>query len=110
MATRNRITVDSLLDDLQADRALARELGQTAAAIQATQLSAKLVGLLVDRKESGAPGDFASLQSRDEVLAVLRTELGENAARLLSAALSETLTDSAAPDLDTTRDPDASLN
>ena len=107
MATRNRITVDSLLDDLQADRALARELGQTAAAIQATQLSAKLVGLLVDRKESGAPGDFAALQTADDVMAVLRAELGDNAAKLLGAALSEALP---VPDMDATRDPDATVN
>jgi hypothetical protein len=107
MASRNRITVDSLLDDLQADRALARELGQTAAAIQATQLSAKLVGLLVDRKETGNPGDFASLQTRDEVLQVLMTELGEDAARLLSAALSGALP---GPIIDATRNPDDTLN
>jgi hypothetical protein len=37
------------------------QLGQPSAAIQATQLSAKPVGLLVDRKESGAPGDFAAV-------------------------------------------------
>ena len=53
MAARNRISLDSLLDDLAADRALARTLGQPSAAIAATQLTARLCGLLVDRKESG---------------------------------------------------------
>jgi len=87
MAARNRVTVDSLLQDLADDRALARELGQPSAAIAATQLSAKLVGLLIDRKEAGAPGDFAGLASADEVLALVKTELGEETAALLAAAL-----------------------
>jgi len=87
MADRNRITVDTLLQDLADDRALARTLGQPSAAIAATQLSAKLTGLLVDRKESGAPGDFAGLQSAGEVLALVRAELGEETAALLTAAL-----------------------
>jgi hypothetical protein len=87
MADRNRITVDSLLQDLADDRRLARTLGQPSAAIAATQLSAKLVGLLVDRKESGQPGDFAGLQSAADVLALVKAELGEETAALLSAAL-----------------------
>ena len=87
MADRNRITVDSLLQDLADDRKLARGLGQPSAAIAAVQLSAKLVGLLVDRKESGQPGDFAGLQSASEVLALVKAELGDETAALLSAAL-----------------------
>jgi hypothetical protein len=47
----------------------------------------KLHGLIVDRKESGAPGDFAGLTSADEVLALVKTELGEETAALLAAAL-----------------------
>jgi phage terminase small subunit len=87
MAARNRITVDTLLDDLAADRALARELGQPAAAISATMNQARLVGLLVDRKESRKLGDFAELPSEAEVLAMLRAELGEESAAVLAAAL-----------------------
>jgi hypothetical protein len=87
MATRNRITVDTLIDDLREDRQLARELGQPSAAIAATQLSAKLVGLLVDRKESGQPGDFADLQSEADVLALVRSELGDESAQALATAL-----------------------
>lgn len=114
MADRNRITVDSLLQDLAEDRALARTLGQPSAAIAATQLSAKLVGLLVDRKESGQPGDFAGLQSSDEVLALIKRELGEEAATLLAGALerreqaSEVLPGSEGSAAE--RDPDAMLN
>ena len=110
MAARNRITVDTLLDDLASDRELARTLGQPSAAIAATQLSAKLVGLLVERKESGQPGDFAGLQSAADVLAQLATELGPETAALLSAALERREEQASAPDaIDATRDGDATL-
>jgi hypothetical protein len=111
MADRNRVTVDSLLRDLADDRALARQLGQASAAIQAVQLSARLVGLLIDRKESGAPGDFAGLESKEQVLALVKAELGEDVAATLGAALErrEGVAE-ALPDLEPTRDPAESLN
>jgi hypothetical protein len=89
MAARNRITIDSLIEDLAADRALARDLGQPSAAIAATQLTAKICGLLVDRKETGQPGEFADMQSADEVLALVKRELGEETAAALAAALAQ---------------------
>lgn len=89
MAQRTRITLETLLHDLAEDRALARETKQVSAAIAATQLSAKLVGLLVDRKETGQPGDFAGLTSADEVLDLVRKELGDDTADALAAALSK---------------------
>jgi hypothetical protein len=87
MAARNRITMDSLIDDLREDRQLARKIGQPSAAIAATQLTAKLVGLLVDRKEEGQPGEFAGLQSEADVIDKVRVELGEEAAQRLMQAL-----------------------
>jgi hypothetical protein len=78
-----------LIEDLAADRALARDLGQPSAAIAATQLTAKLVGLLVDRKEQGQPGEFAGLQSAEEVLALIKRELGDETAAALTAALAQ---------------------
>jgi hypothetical protein len=92
MAARNRISVDSLIEDLAADRSLARDLGQPSAAIAATQLTARLCGLLVDRKESGQPGEFSGLQSADEVLALIHRELGEDIATALAAALAQEAT------------------
>jgi hypothetical protein len=50
---------------------------------------AKLHGLIVDRKESGAAGDFASLQTADEVMALVRAELGDAAAAALAAAMAQ---------------------
>ncbi len=87
LAKRNAVTLDTLLDDLAADRALARELGQPAAAITATMNQARLVGLLVERKESGQPGDFAGIQSEEDILAMVRAELGKEASDMLQAAL-----------------------
>jgi phage terminase small subunit len=89
MAGRHRITVNTLLQDLADDRALARTLGQPSAAIAATQLTAKLVGLLVDRRERGQPGDFANLQTEEEVLAMVRAELGDASALVLAAQLAK---------------------
>jgi hypothetical protein len=89
MATRTRITLETLLHDLAEDRALARETKQVSAAIAATQLSAKLVGLLIDRKESGGPGDFADMSSADEILAKVRTDLGDEFADALAGVLSK---------------------
>lgn len=113
MTQRTRITLETLLHDLAQDRQLARETKQVSAAIAATQLSAKLVGLLVDRKESGAPGDFAGLTSADEVLALVRAELGDETATLLAAALGKREEAEAAQDLpaiDAERDESAPLN
>jgi hypothetical protein len=118
MNTRTRITIESLLHDLAEDRALARETKQVSAAIAATQLSAKLVGLLIDRKESGQPGDFSDLTSADEILARVRSDLGDEMADAITAALSKqadipaesSVDPGPAIGLDLERDSDATLN
>jgi phage terminase small subunit len=90
MTYRTRITLESLLQELAQDRELARREKQASAAIQATVVQAKLVGLMVDRKESGAPGDFSGLTTVDEIVAKAKTELGDDAAAMLLAVLSKT--------------------
>jgi len=118
MNTRTRITIESLLHDLAEDRALARETKQVSAAIAATQLSAKLVGLLIDRKESGQPGDFSDLTSADEILARVRADLGDEMADAITQALAKqadkpadgTVEPGPAIGLDAERDSDATLN
>jgi|SRR5882724_1017367 len=99
MSYKTSITLQSLLEELAADRELARRVDQPSAAIQATVVQAKLVGLMVERKESGAPGDFASLGTVDEIVAKVRSELGEQAALLLQGALDKPDQD-AAPEAD----------
>ncbi len=51
VAVRNEITVDSILQQLQDDRLLARELKQTSAAVSADIAMAKMSGNWVDRFE-----------------------------------------------------------
>lgn len=87
MSFRKRVTVESLLDELAEARALALRVDQPSAAIQATQVAAKLVGLMVERKETGQPGDFASLASQEEIVAKVRADLGDD----FATALAETL-------------------
>lgn len=89
MAARNRITVDSLIEELDAAKAQATELKQPSVAVSAVMSKARLVGLLVDRKESGTPGEFAGLQSEAETIAKVRAELGDDAAGALAKALAQ---------------------
>lgn len=86
---KHRITVESLLSELADARLLAMATKQPGAAIQATTVAAKLVGLMVDRKESGAPGDFASLQNTEEILAKVSEELGPELAAALRTVLAK---------------------
>lgn len=97
MLKRADVTLDKLLQDLAEDRALARKLDQPSAAIAATQLTAKLCGLLIERKESGAPGDFAGAKTEAEVVDQVRAELGDKAAEVLQRLVAE---QSSAPAID----------
>ena len=76
---------------LVADRELAREKGQVAAAIRAAELLGKIIGIFIDRREQGGPGDFAHLSDAelDEQLMMRLTERGltaEQASRFLITA------------------------
>lgn len=84
---RHEITVDTLLADLESDRALAHCEGQGSAAVQATMAKARLLGLIVDRKETGKPGEFEGMNTVDEVLQAVRTELGDKVADALASEL-----------------------
>jgi hypothetical protein len=86
-AMKTRVTVETISEQLDADRDFARRVDQAGPALNATIAKAKLHGLIVDRKETGAPGDFAALSSADDVLALVRKELGDEAAALLLASL-----------------------
>ncbi len=84
---KTRVTVETLTDEFNEAIAIARETRNAGAVTQAALAKGKLHGLIVDRKESGAPGDFAGLTSAEEVLALVSTELGPETAALLAAAL-----------------------
>lgn len=87
LAMKTRVTIETISSQLDEDRQFAKQVDQAGPALNATIAKAKLHGLIVDRKESGAPGDFQGLQSAEEVLALIRSELGAEAAALLAAAL-----------------------
>jgi len=87
MAQKTEISLASLLDQLAEDRRQAKALGQMSAAMQATQLQAKLTGHLVERKEVGGAGDFAGLKSPAEIAEALAAIVGPEAAAAVQAAL-----------------------
>jgi hypothetical protein len=110
LAMKTRVTVESLTQELDEARELAARVDQPSAMTAATIAKGKLHGLMVERKEQGQPGDFAGLQSAADVMEVLKAELGEEAAALLSAAL-ERRQEASAPEVpDATRDADTTLN
>lgn len=87
MAARNRITVDTLIEELDEAKKLALTVQQPSAAITATMSKAKLTGLLVERSERGDPGAFQGLQSEAAVMEMVERELGPKAAQQLANAL-----------------------
>jgi hypothetical protein len=87
IAVKTRVTVETIAAQLVEDRDFAIRMKQPGAAHAATVSLAKLHGLMIDRKETGAPGDFSNLTSADEVLALVRAELGDETATLLAKAL-----------------------
>jgi hypothetical protein len=52
---------DALLSELEEARKLALKRGQPSAAVQASMGKAKLLGLIIDRREVGDPGAFDNL-------------------------------------------------
>jgi hypothetical protein len=88
LAVKTRVTIETVTSQIVADRDFAIQQKQPATALAASVALGKLHGMFVDRSESGAPGEFAGLQSIEEVLARVREELGEETAALLAKALS----------------------
>lgn len=89
LAMKTRVTVETITSELDRIAAGAEAAQQFGAASGAVVAKAKLHGLLIDRKESGGPGDFSTLTSVEDVLAKVREELGDAAAALLAASMGE---------------------
>ena len=87
LAMKTRVTVASITAELDEAAALAKRIDQPSAMTQAIIAKAKLHGLLIERKEAGAPGDFAAARTEAEVLEQVRNDLGEAAAELLGQLL-----------------------
>ena len=62
---------DTLLSELEEERQLALKRGQTSAAVAATMGKAKLLGLIIDRREVSNVGAFDHM-SDDELLSEAR--------------------------------------
>ena len=59
-AVRAEVTVASVLDELEVARKLALKHRQASAAVQASMGKARILGLIIDRREVGEPGAFDS--------------------------------------------------
>ncbi len=87
MLTRMDITEERILTQYQDAYVLAEQQGKSADMISASTAQAKLVGLLRDRIEAGAPGDFDKMENVSDVLAAVEREAGPEAALMLAKVL-----------------------
>jgi hypothetical protein len=75
-AKRKQVTRDSIIDELETARELARENKQASAMVAASTTKAKVCGLFVDKIEQGAPGDFEMVKTKDELAEKYLIEIG----------------------------------
>jgi hypothetical protein len=73
-AKRHEITQDSLLEELEQARQSALTNNQASAAVAASMGKAKLCGMIVERKESGKPGDFDNM-TVEELRAFIQADI-----------------------------------
>jgi hypothetical protein len=67
-AAKNRqATVESIVDELEVAREIARENKQPSAMVAASTAKAKILGLDISRTEVGKPGDFDAINSKEEL-------------------------------------------
>ena len=75
-AKRHEITQDTLLEELEQARQSALNNNQASAAVAASMGKAKLCGMIVERKQTGKPGDFDNM-TIDELRSFLKGALHE---------------------------------
>lgn len=78
------ISFEKILTDYQEALDMARSKESPAEMISAAREQAKLVGLLIDRKEVGSAGDFESMESISQILEAVALQAGPEAALALS--------------------------
>jgi hypothetical protein len=71
---KTRVSIESLLNELETTINDARGDGQHSVVVNALTLSAKLVGLLRDRVEIGGVGEFAACETTEQVVATLLSD------------------------------------
>jgi hypothetical protein len=77
---KTRVSIESLLNELEMTINDARGDGQHSVVVNALTLSAKLVGLLRDRVEIGGVGAFDACESAEQVVAALLSDQTPNEA------------------------------
>lgn len=87
MARRADITIEKILTDYQRALDLAKAQEKPADIVNAATAQAKLVGLLKDRQEIGAPGDFDNMDSVADILAAVEREAGPETALKLAEVM-----------------------
>ncbi len=60
-AKRAEVTAESIIEELEQARALAIANNQSNAAVSASMGKAKVAGLIIEKQERGAPGDFSKM-------------------------------------------------
>jgi hypothetical protein len=79
-ARKKKVTVESVVDELDTARAIAEKNEQASAMVQATSVKAKVCGLFVEKTEVGKPGDFlAGVQSMTDLAERLLLEANPDA-------------------------------
>lgn len=84
MARKSDITIEKILTDYQDALNMAKADSKPNEMISAAREQAKLVGLLVERKEVGNAGDFDTMDNISEILQAVAEKAGPEAALALS--------------------------
>jgi hypothetical protein len=74
---RKQVSRESIVDELEAAREIARENKQASAMVAATATKAKVCGLFVEKVEQGKPGDFEMAKTKDELAEQYLIQAGE---------------------------------
>jgi len=104
------ITVDRILNEYEEARILATEQAKPEAMLSASEKKAKLVGLLVDRREVGNAGEFEQLTDISGILEKVRQEAGLEAAKAFGLDVNPNEAPPNGDDLDTLEPPTGSMN
>lgn len=75
-AKRKKVTAETIVDELEQAREIARDERQAGAMVQASAAKAKVLGLQVDRVEQGKPGDFANAKDQQALARSLLRNAG----------------------------------
>lgn len=86
MAKKSDITIEKVLTDIQEAMNIAKRQDKPNDVINAAMAQAKLVGLLRDRVETGAVGDFDDLENVSDILEKVALEQGPEVALALAKA------------------------